>query len=223
MAVQKCDASVALVERTRWGGSCPNVACKPTKAYLVAAGLLHDINTLAPELGIEVGRAQANLAAIKARKDSLRTTQDAWVENLRAAGIATYKDDATLVDARTVRAGSVELRSERILIATGSRTAIPPVDGIGDVDWIDHIEALELTEVPESLLVLGSGPVGLEFGQMFSRFGSKVTLVDAAVQIASRADPAAAAELAAALEEEGIELITNSFVSSVRQNGDGIE
>ena len=89
----------------RWGGSCPNVACKPTKAYLVVADLLHDINTLAGNLGIEVGPASANLARIKARKDSLLTSQEQWVENLERAGIATYPGEATLVDAHTVRAG----------------------------------------------------------------------------------------------------------------------
>ena len=110
-----------------------------------------------------------------------------------------------------------ELQSDRILIATGSRTAVPPVEGIEEVDWLDHVSALELTELPESLLVLGGGAVGLEFGQAFSRFGSKVTIVDALEQIAPRAEPEAAAELAAALEDEGIEIVTNTFVKSARR------
>ncbi len=120
-----------MVERTRWGGSCPNVACKPTKAYLVAADLLHDINTIAGTLGIEVGPAKANLARIKARKDSLLKPQEQWIADLQRAGIATYSEEATLVDAHTVRAGDTDLGADRILIATGSRTAIPPVEGIG--------------------------------------------------------------------------------------------
>jgi mercuric reductase len=216
-------ARVAMVERIRWGGSCPNVACKPTKAYLVAADLIHDINTLASKIGVEVGPARANLAAIKARKDSLLKPQERWVEDLEAAGIKTFSGEATLVDAQTVRVGATELRAERILIATGSRTAIPPVEGLEEMDWVDHVSALELTELPESLLVLGCGAVGLEFGQAFSRFGSKVTMVDAMDQVATRADPDAAAELAAVLREEGIELVTNAFVTSARRDGDGVE
>ena len=216
-------ARVAMAESTRWGGSCPNVACKPTKAYLVVADLLHDVNTIAAKLGIEVGQAHANLAKIKARKDSLLSTQEKWIENLRAAGITTYPGEAMLVDAHTVRVGDTELHAERILIATGSRTAIPPVEGIEEIDWVDHVSALELTELPESLLVLGGGAVGLEFAQTFSRFGSKVTIVDAMEQIATRADPDAAAELAAALDDEGIDIVTNAFVKSVRRDGAELE
>jgi mercuric reductase len=221
-AARDYGAKVALIERTRWGGSCPNVACKPTKAYLVAADLLHDVNTLGERLGIEVGPARANLAKIKARKDSLSKSQAKWVEDLNGAGFATYDGEANLVDARTVRVNGEELEADRILIATGSRTAVPPVEGIDDVGWVDHVSALELTELPDSLLVLGGGAVGLEFGQAFSRFGSRVTIVDALEQIAPRAEPDAAAELAAALEEEGIELVTSTFVKSAGRAGDEI-
>src|SRR6266511_1205900 len=220
-AARDYGAKVALIERTRWGGSCPNVACKPTKAYLVVADLLHDINTLAERLGIEVGHARANLAKIKARKDSLIKPQEKWVEDLNGAGFATVEGEATLVDAHTVRVGDEELQADRILIATGSRTAVPPVEGIKDVGWIDHVSALELTELPESMLVLGGGAVGLEFGQAFSRFGSMVTIVDALERISPKSDPASSLELTRALEDEGIEVIVNTFVKSVRRDEDG--
>ena len=216
-------ARVALVERTRWGGSCPNVACKPTKAYLVVADLLHDINTIAGTLGIEVGPAKANLAKIRARKDSLLKPQEQWIADLQRGGIATFSAEATLVDAHTVRAGDAELQAERILIATGSRTAVPPIEGIEDSGWIDHISALDLTEVPDSLLVVGGGAVGLEFGQAFARFGSRVTMVDAMREIGAHADPEAASELRMALEDEGIEFVTNAFVSSIRRVDDELE
>jgi pyruvate/2-oxoglutarate dehydrogenase complex dihydrolipoamide dehydrogenase (E3) component len=125
--------------------------------------------------------------------------------------------EATFVDPQTIRVGERELTAERILIATGSRTAVPPVEGIDEVGWIDHISALEVTELPESLLVLGGGAVGLEFGQTFARFGSKVTIVDALERISARSDADATAELSAALEDEGIELVMNTFVKSVRK------
>ena len=221
-ATREHGANVALVERTRWGGSCPNVACKPTKAILVAADLVHDINTLAAVLGIEVGPARANLARVKARKDELLTPQAKWVQQLRDAGFTTIDGVGAFVDPRTVRVGDRTLAAERILIATGSRTAVPPIEGIDDVGWIDHVAALELTELPESLLVLGGGAVGLEFGQAFARFGSRVTIVDALERIAPRSDAAATAELHAALEDEGIEIVTSTFVSRVEQEGGGI-
>ena len=221
-AARDYGAEVAMVERTRWGGSCPNVACQPTKAYLVAAELVHDLNTLAQTVGINVGPATADLARVKARKDSLRRTQESWVEVLQGAGIETVMGEATFVDAQTIRVGGRTLSAPRILIGTGSRTAVPPIPGIAEIDWIGHVSALELTELPESMLVIGGGAVGLEFGQAFSRFGSKVTIVDALDQIAPRSEPQAAAELQAALEDEGIEVILSSLVSRLRREGDGV-
>src|SRR3989442_5488151 len=82
-------ANVALVERTRWGGSCPNVACTPTKAYLVAAELAHEVNALAPAIGIEVGAARTNLERVRAWKETLKKPQPKWVEDLEAAGFTT--------------------------------------------------------------------------------------------------------------------------------------
>ena len=218
-AAQLCDASVALVESTRWGGSCPNVACKPTKAYLVVAELMHDINVLAGKLGIEVGPGRIDLAQVKARKDTLKKGDAKWMEDLRGAGFDTYAGEAELVDSDTVRVGGEELRSERILIATGSRTAVPPVDGIDDVGWIDHVSALDLAELPESMLVVGGGPVGLEFAQIFARFGSRVTIVQGADRISPRSDEDAAGVLHAALEDDGIEILLSSKLESVRRDG----
>jgi mercuric reductase len=222
MAAALYDAKAALVESTRWGGSCPNVACKPTKAYLVVADLVHEINTIAERLGIDVGPARVDMARVKARKDSLKKPQPKWVEDLRNEGFDTYAGEAALVDASTVRVGEDELTAERILIATGSRTAIPPIEGIDEIDWLDHVSALELTELPQSLLVVGAGAVGLEFGQIFARFGSRVTIVDALDQIAPRSDTEAAQELQGALEDDGIEVVLVSFVKSVRRQGNEI-
>src|SRR5688500_13448123 len=222
-AHQLCNADVALVESTRWGGSCPNVACKPTKAYLVVAELVHDINELAGKLGIDVGPAKVDMARVKARKDSIRKPQDKWAEDLQAAGFDTYEGEAELVDAHTVRVGGDELRADRILIATGSRTAVPPIEGIHEIDWIDHVSALELTELPESLLVVGGGPVGLELAQIFARFGSGVTLVQGADRLAPRSDAQAAAVLQEVLEEEdGVDVVLSSYVKSVRRDGDRV-
>ena len=215
-------ARVALVEHERWGGSCPNVACTPTKAYLVTADLAHEINTLASKIGIDVGPATVDLERVKARKESPKKPQPKWIEDLQAAGFDTYPGTATFVDPRTIRVGDTELTSERILIATGSRTAVPPIEGIQDVDWLDHVSALELTELPRSLLVVGAGAVGLEFGQTFARFGSQVTLVDALDQIAPRSDQDAARELHEAFEEEGIPIILGSFVKSAVREDDGL-
>jgi mercuric reductase len=212
-------ASVAMIENERWGGSCPNIACRPTKAYLTAAELVHDVNSEAATRGIEVSRAQIDMARLRAWKDSIRRDQDSWAE-LLGSQYTTVRGEATFVDRDAVRVDDREFRGRRILIATGGRTAIPPIPGIDDVEWLDHISALELERVPESLLVLGAGPCGLEFAQMFARFGSRVTLVGHGTQVAARADTEAATELRAALEDEGIEVVlTDGGVEGVERHG----
>jgi mercuric reductase len=218
-AMREHQARVALVERERWGGSCPNSACTPTKAYLVAAELAHDVNTLAPRIGIDTGPATTDLARVRAWKESLKKAQDVWVEELMEQGFAAYTGEASFMDAHHVRVGELVLDAERILIATGSRTAVPPIDGIDDIDWIDHISALELTEPPESLLVVGAGAVGLEFGQTFRRFGSKVTIVDTLDRICANADSESSAMILAALKAEDVEIATSVFVKSARREG----
>src|SRR5215211_1138618 len=212
-------ARVALIERVRWGGSCPNIACRPTKAYLVAAELAYTVNELSDWMGVRCGPAEVDLARVRAWKDSLRRTQESWVEVLTEAGYEVIPGEASFGDGKAVRVGDRELTAERILIATGSRTAVPTVPGIEDVDWIDHVSALELEQIPESLLVVGAGPVGLELAQIFARFGSRVTIVNHGPHIAARAD-AEAAELQAALEDEGIDVILDVGVESFAREGD---
>lgn len=208
-------AKVALIERDRWGGSCPNVACVPTKAYLVTAHLAHDIDTLANKVGIDVGPATADLVKIKTRKEQLKKPQPKWVQGLQEAGFETYEGAASFVDPHTIRVGDLELTTDKVLIATGSRTAVPPIEGIDEIDWLDNVSVLELEELPESLLICGAGAVGLEFGQAFSRFGTEVTIVDALDEIAPHTDQHAALELRKALADEGISIILGSFVTKV--------
>ncbi|MFL5946378.1 MAG: dihydrolipoyl dehydrogenase family protein [Gaiellaceae bacterium] len=218
-AAREHGAQVALVESTRWGGSCPNVACRPTKAYLVAAELMHETRQHAAERGIDLPPPRIDLMRTRAWKNSLRRDQASWVQVLTEAGYGIYPGEAAFVDAHTVRVEGVELAAERVLIATGSRTAVPPIPGIETIDWIDHVSALELTEVPESLLVVGAGPVGLELAQIFARFGSRVAVVNHGPQIAARADADAAAALQAALEDEDIEIVLGAGVDSFTRNG----
>jgi pyruvate/2-oxoglutarate dehydrogenase complex dihydrolipoamide dehydrogenase (E3) component len=184
---------------------------------------MHDVRHHAAERGIDLPAPKIDLARTRAWKDSLRRDQNGWVQLLRDAGYGVYPGEASFVDASTVRVGDTSLAAEKVLIATGGRTAAPSIPGIESVDWIDHVSALELEEVPESLLVVGAGPVGLELAQIFARFGSRVTIVNHDAQIAARADTDAANELQAVLEDEGIEVVLNGGVDSVARNGDRID
>jgi mercuric reductase len=221
-AAREHGARVALIEHRLWGGSCPNVACRPTKAYVVAAELMHDVRRHAAERGIALPEPTIELGQTRKWKDSLRRDQQSWAQVLKEAGYRVVPGTAAFVDAQSVSVGDQRLSGDRILIATGSRTAVPPIPGIEDIEWLDHISALELEEVPKSLLIVGAGPVGLEFAQIFARFGSRVTVVNSGPQIAARADTEAAGELQAALEEEGIEIVLNSGVDSFARGSDGI-
>ena len=222
-AKREYGANVAMIERERWGGSCPNVACRPTKAYLTAAELFHDIRTEAANRGIHVSSPEIDMARLREWKNSIRRDQESWKEVL-GHQYTIVEGQATFVDERTVRIDDRTLGAERILIATGGRTAVPKVPGIEDVDWLDHISALELDRVPASLLVIGAGPVGLEFAQIFARFGSRVTVVSHGAQIAARVDAEGANELQVSLEEEGIDVIlTDGGVERFTRNGEVVE
>ena len=221
-AAREHGARVALIEHRLWGGSCPNVACRPTKAYVVAAELTHDVRHHAAERGIDLPEPVVRLGQTRSWKDSIRRDQESWIQTLNEAGYGVVRGTGSFVDARTVEVGDQRLTGDRILVATGSRTAVPTIPGIDDIEWIDHVTALELDDVPESLLIVGAGPVGLEFAQIFARFGSRVTIVNSGPQIAARADTEAAGELQAVLEEEGIEVVLNSGVDSFARNGNGI-
>src|SRR5436309_3546326 len=117
-ASREFGARVALVERTRWGGSCPNVACRPTKAYLVAAELAFTVNELSGWMGVDCGPARVDLARVRAWKDSLRRPQESWLELLSKA-YETVPGQASFVDARTVRVGGREVRVSHVLLASG--------------------------------------------------------------------------------------------------------
>src|SRR3954447_20852541 len=106
-------ANVAMIERERWGGGCPNIACRPTKAYLVAAEQVHDVNTHAAARGVLAGPASIDLAQLRRWKDSLRRTQESWRE-LLSDNYATFDAEAAFLDSHTVRAGDQELAAERI-------------------------------------------------------------------------------------------------------------
>jgi pyruvate/2-oxoglutarate dehydrogenase complex dihydrolipoamide dehydrogenase (E3) component len=214
-------AAVAVVENGLWGGSCANVACKPTKQYAATADLLADLR-VASDLGVTVPPFTFDLNRLKKRKDWLVGTQADWRQRFVDTGFTAIDGDATLVAENAVRIHDRVLTAERILISTGSRTAVPPIDGIDTVPWIDSSGALELTVVPDRLLVLGAGAVGLEFAQAFARFGSRVILAEGADRIAIRSDAAAAAELHAALAGDGIDIVANTFVTKVAGDGEAI-
>jgi pyruvate/2-oxoglutarate dehydrogenase complex dihydrolipoamide dehydrogenase (E3) component len=214
---------VAVVEKHRWGGDCMTVACKPTKTYLTSAELYHQVRVLGPELGVFADRVRLEFRQIKARKDGFvaASSGEARRRNLREHGIDLFDGAARFLDSRTIAVGRERLHADNILLALGSLPAEPPIEGLSDVDALTNETVLDLDEVPESVLVIGAGAVGVEFAQMLARFGARVTVVELASRILPRMDSDAAAALHWALAEEDIEILTASSVERLEPSGRG--
>lgn len=200
------------------GGTCVNVGCIPSKHLLAIAEAVHSARhprlatvpaSREPVPAFEVARREKDdLVATLRRRNYEEVLASLPSVEFRAAR-------ATIVAPGTVRAGSEEIEGRHILIATGARAAIPPVPGLRESGYLTNVEALELDEPPRRLAVIGGGPLGLEFAQMFARFGSQVTVIEAEPEIVPRAEPEIAAVLREALESEGIRILTGTRIQRV--------
>ncbi len=204
------------------GGTCVNVGCVPSKTLIHAAELVHNA-THHGVPGLEFNVREADFAKViadeQAMVEKMRTKK--YKDVLGELEHVTYLEGhATFENEKTVAVENETFTAPKIIIATGSRTRIPDVKGLEEAGYITHIDAVELKELPKSLAVVGAGAQGLEWGQMFSRFGSKVTILQRAERILPRVDTGSAFRLQGILSEEGIEIITSSNLESVEaKNG----
>lgn len=211
--------SVALVERHLLGGTCLNYGCDPTKALLHAAGLLHAAKMSEP-LGLRFPEAGLDWSAVIARIqgliDQIRggTAQDA-VKRQEGRGIHVYQGEASFVSRQEITVGNETLRGGRFLLATGSEPVIPPINGLEEAGFITNREAVSLERLPKTLAVIGAGPVGTEFSQLFSRFGVRVTLFEMEAHILPQEEADLADDLAGSLRNEGIEVQTGVRIEKV--------
>ena len=208
--------TVALIEKEHLGGTCINTGCTPTKTMVASAQVAHYARNAA-KWGVRTGEVGVDLRQIVARKDGIvqrfRSGKQEAVESRKTLHL--YRGHARFLDARRVKVGEDALESERIFINTGTRPEIPRIDGLDGVKYLTNATLMELTELPEHLLVLGGGYIGLEFGQMFRRFGSRVTIVHRSEQILPREDADVAGELQKALEGEGMRFLLNARTTRV--------
>ena len=197
---------VAIVERAKFGGTCVNTGCIPTKALVASAHVAWQARRAA-EYGIDLrGAVGVDVAALMARKDrisgSSATGVEKWVRGL--AGATVVQGHARFESATQVRVGDHELHAERIFINVGGRAQRPALDGLDRVPVLTNSSILQLRALPEHLVVVGGSYVGLEFAQMFRRFGSRVTVLQRGAQLVPREDADVAAALQTILEQEGI-------------------
>ncbi len=214
--------TVGLIEREHLGGSCVNHGCTPTKTMLASAQVAYEARRGA-ELGVRVGGVTVDLPAVVARKKAivLQWRQGQEKHTASRPNIALHRGAARFTGPHTVAVGDAQVTAEHIFINTGTSPLVLPIPGIDRVPFLTNRTIMDLTEVPEHLLVVGASYVGLEFGQMFRRFGSRVTIVEVADQIVPREDPDVATTLQQALESEGIAFLLDRQATRIEgQDGD---
>lgn len=213
---------VALIEREHLGGSCINYGCTPTKTMLASARIAHYVRR-AGEFGIEAGDPVVNLDSVMGRKNKIvRQWRDGQQQHVDDRPTLTlFRGEAEFTDAHTVSVNGDELTAEHIFINTGTRPRVPAIEGLDSIPYLTNKTILELHDIPEHLLVIGGGYIGLEFGQMYRRFGSEVTVVERGDQVIQREDEDVASTLQDALEAEGMAFLLATRAVTVEHDADG--
>lgn len=228
-ALGEAGLKTAIVEKGRVGGTCVIDGCTPTKTMVASARVAH-LARRAADYGVRVGDVRVDLGVVRRRK---REIVDAWSSGgekglKRVDGLDLVFGEARFTGPRTLDVTAADgatrsMTADRVFINTGTRNRVPDIPGLDDVPWLDNASLMELSEVPEHLVVLGGGFIGLEFAQMFRRFGSEVTVVEAADRIAPREDDDIRDALRDLLVEDGIEFRCGAMASGVRGDGAGVE
>ena len=211
---------VALIEREALGGDCLWTGCVPTKALVASAKLAHQMRH-ADAYGLEpvTPRVTPKSVMDSMREQRRLISRHDDPEKFRKLGIDVIEGQARLASRDAVEVNGRTLQAKDIVIATGARTAVPPVEGLQESGFLDHVSFLERDEFPSSILILGGGYIGIEFAQIFARFGSRVTVVEMLDEIVNKEDADIISGVRQLLTGEGIDLFTGWAVKSVRSDG----
>lgn len=220
---------VALVERQHVGGTCVNEGCTPTKTMVASARAAY-LARRGADYGVRNGPVTVDMVKVRQRKrdivESFRGGSQQKLEN--TAGVSLLFGEGAFtgpqaVEVRLNTGGAAHLTAEKIFINTGTRASRPRIEGLDEVPTLDNRSIMELDVVPEHLLVLGGGYIGLEFGQMFHRFGSRVTVIQSRDRLLAREDPDVADEVAKILREDGIEIYLDARTTQASRSNGGIQ
>jgi pyruvate/2-oxoglutarate dehydrogenase complex dihydrolipoamide dehydrogenase (E3) component len=215
---------VAIVERKLFGGTCVNTGCIPTKAMVASAYAAHTARR-ASDFGVVIdGRVSVDMRLVKARKDAISAKSRIGTEqSLRQLENCTvYQGHARFESARSVSVGPETIAADRIFINVGGRATVPPMPGLEQVEYLTNSSMMNVDFLPPRLIVVGGSYVGLEFGQMFRRFGSKVTVVEMGPRLIRREDEDVSAAIQEILEGEGIALRLNAKCIAFSKRGEEI-
>ena len=220
--VAKDGCRVALIEKECVGGSCVNIGCTPTKTLYYSAQLAHQMRRCR-EYGIHSVDVKIDWPAARKRKrDLVEEFRGEVLENLQGQdNLELIFGEAKFIETKTIEvqlnaSGTRTLSAPRIVIATGTRHSLPPIDGLENVPYLDEASLMDIDEIPKHLLVLGGGYIGVELGQMFSRFGAKVTIIEPGENLLKREDSDIAQRLQTILGDEGLEIRTNAKAKKAR-------
>lgn len=213
-------ANVALIERDRLGGECLYTGCVPSKALIRSAKVLHlmrrasDFGLNPPEVSFDFEKVMDRM-----RRVQQQVGKHDSPERFKELGVTLFSDSAAFLSPTELQVGEKRIQTKKVVIATGSRTAIPPIEGLEEAGFLDHVSAFKLSNLPRSIIILGGGPIGIEFAQLFARFGVRVTVLEVVGQILPREDQEIAQTLEAILRAEGIDIHTCTKAFRVGKSG----
>jgi pyruvate/2-oxoglutarate dehydrogenase complex dihydrolipoamide dehydrogenase (E3) component len=216
--------NVAIIERNKFGGSCVNTGCIPTKTLIASAEIAYHAQR-ANDFGIEIkGSIKTNMEKVKARKDAIVNKAskgvEQWLKN--TPNVTVFQGHARFVDNYKLSVNNETLSAEKIFINVGARAWLPPIEGLNQINYLTNSSILGLDKVPRHLIVVGGSYIGLEFAQVFRRFGAQVTVVEKASRLIPREDPDVCDTVLEIMQQSGIDVHLNTSCLSFSASEDHI-
>lgn len=226
LAVRLANAgrSTAIVERKYFGGTCVNTGCTPTKTLIASARVAHMARRAADYGVVLPGAVSVDMKRVKSRKDELVRTSTGNLEKWlsETPHLTVYRGHARFESPRAIQVNGERLEAEMFFIDAGARARVPDMPGVGEVDYLTNSCIMDLDALPEHLIVVGGSYVGLEFAQMYRRFGSRVTVVEMGPRLIGREDEDVSRAVREILEKEGIAIRTGAECISLAKHGSGV-
>lgn len=215
---------IAMIERNLFGGTCVNTGCIPTKA-MVASAYAARVAQRAAEFGVQIaGPVKVDLDAVQDRKEAIsaksREGVEKWLRGMENCTV--FHDHGRFVSDREIQVGGQRISGDRIFINVGGRARVPEMPAVNEISFLTNSSMMHLRELPRHLVVVGGSYVGLEFAQMFRRFGSEVTVVEMGARLTGREDPDVSEAVQQILEAEGIHVRLNAECIAFAKTGDGV-
>ncbi len=216
--------SIAVIEGAKIGGSCVNYGCTPTKSLVASAKAIF-VAKRGNYFGFQTGPLRVDYDRIRERMNGIRNGSssglESWMEN--TPNVTLIRDWGAFSGPRTIQVGDQTLHGEQIYVNVGTHPFLPPIEGLKEVAWMDSARLLDLERIPEHLLIIGGGYIGVEFAQIYRRFGAEVTILQRGAQLMPREDRDVADAIADFLREEGIDIRFNTQVVRAKENEAGVE